>query len=864
MKRRTAIRAVLLLAGLALSAPAWSQQQTVPAPAGPRLLLVSPAGAQAGSTVELTFTGYDLDGSEALLFSDPRIKAEIVGAVETANTKTTPPPPKGPQGSGPTQSVRFKATIPGQTPTGVLDVRVVGKSGVSNPRAFLVGDLPETLEKEPNNDVDEAQRIALNSVVHGVINTPTDVDYFVFTGKKGQRVVVHCAASSVDSKLTPAIQIYGKDGAYLAHNRDYHNTDAVLDVILPADGDYYVRVFSFTYTQGGPEHFYRLSVSTAPWIDAVFPPVVETGKETQVTVYGRNLPGGKPDPNAVFEGRVLEKVVVTVKAPANADGRLDFPGVVPPAGSGIDGFAFRLRNESGSSNPYLLTIGHAPVVLDNGDNDTPEKAQKVPLPCEIAGRIEKVRDRDWYRFEAKKGDVIGIEVLGERLGTQADFYFTLRPADSKGNPIEVDDNPEILHPTQFFSRTDDPPFYRYEAPADGAYLLQVSSREADVQGGPRHLYHVRLTKPRPDFRLVVMPPSTNNPDAVMLPKGATTYYTVFAWRLDDYDGPIALHVEGLPPGVHCPPQTLPAGQKQGVLVLTADPGAAPWTGHIHVKGVAQIEGREVVRDARPASITWASQQNTPAVARLDFALPLAVRDEAAPFRLTATLDKDTALAGDKVTVKVKLERLSPDVKGPVAVTLLTMPTGQGGNQGRNVPVTFNNNQPLTLQPGTDTATATLDLKANMPPGSFTLVLRGTTAANVRDAQGRARQNSALSEASTPTTLKVIPKNVAEVTLTPKSVNLKSGGYVEVLVKVNRLYGFDGPLQVQLNVPPDQGKGISADAVTIPPGKDEAKLIIRSAAGTAQGQRNGITVQATATYEKQQTVQEAKLTLTVVK
>ena len=45
-------------------------------------------------------------------------------------------------------------------------------------------------------------------------------------------------------------------------------------------------------------------------------------------------------------------------------------------------------------------------MLENDDNDTPEKAQEVPLPCEIAGRVEKQRDRDWYAFTAKKGDVL--------------------------------------------------------------------------------------------------------------------------------------------------------------------------------------------------------------------------------------------------------------------------------------------------------------------------------------------------------------------------------------------------------------------------------------------------------------------------
>ena len=68
--------------------------------------------------------------------------------------------------------------------------------------------------------------------------------------------------------------------------------------MLPTDGDYYVRLYQFTHLSGGPDHFYRLSMTTAPWIDAVIPPMVPAGQATQVTVYGRNLPGGKLDPAA--------------------------------------------------------------------------------------------------------------------------------------------------------------------------------------------------------------------------------------------------------------------------------------------------------------------------------------------------------------------------------------------------------------------------------------------------------------------------------------------------------------------------------------------------------------------------------------
>src|SRR5581483_12499179 len=92
----------------------------------------------------------------------------------------------------PAPAARFKVTVGADAPLGCHDARLVNKWGVSNARAFVVGDLPEVLEKEPNNDVDQAQRVELNSTVNGAVASPTDVDYYVFAAKKGQRVVVSC------------------------------------------------------------------------------------------------------------------------------------------------------------------------------------------------------------------------------------------------------------------------------------------------------------------------------------------------------------------------------------------------------------------------------------------------------------------------------------------------------------------------------------------------------------------------------------------------------------------------------------------------------------------------------------------------
>ncbi|HKI36133.1 MAG TPA: hypothetical protein VKA46_30025, partial [Gemmataceae bacterium] len=44
----------------------------------PRLSTLVPAGGKAGTVVEVTFTGTDLEDPESLLFSHPSIKAEPI------------------------------------------------------------------------------------------------------------------------------------------------------------------------------------------------------------------------------------------------------------------------------------------------------------------------------------------------------------------------------------------------------------------------------------------------------------------------------------------------------------------------------------------------------------------------------------------------------------------------------------------------------------------------------------------------------------------------------------------------------------------------------------------------------------------
>ena len=561
-----------------------AQQMQQIASSAPILNMAYPAGGKAGSTFEVTVTGQNFDAVEGLHFSFPGATAEVLNAEMAPVDKNPQKRPKGMQ-AGPRAAYKFKVTVPEKTPLGIHDVRVVTKAGVSNPRAFVVGDLPETAEKEPNDDVPTAQRIPLDSVVHGVIGTPTDVDYYQFAGKKGQRVVVSCLTSSIDSRLPAAIQLYSMAGKFLGFNRNYQNNDALIDATLPEDGDYFVRVFGFTHTIGGPDYFYRLSVSTAPWIDAVVPSAVEAGKETKVTVFGRNLPGGVIDPALKLDGVALEKVVVTVKPPVNPKAKLDYSGMVLPMSSSLDGFELRLRNAAGASNPFLIAYARAPVIVEAAPSNVTEAANVVPLPVQVAGRIEKRGEIDWYRFAGKKGQPLAIELFGDRLGSPADFKFTLKAA--RTTLTTQDDNLETMSP-QFYSRTDDPPRYRFTPGEDADYFVGVSS--ADNGFGPRHVYSLRIAPEDGDFQVVAMPVSNVSPDCAVTGPEGNYAYTLFVWRLGNFTSDITVSATKLPPGVTMKPQIVSATQKQAAAVLSVATGAPAYSGPIVLEAQAEING----------------------------------------------------------------------------------------------------------------------------------------------------------------------------------------------------------------------------------------------------------------------------------
>ncbi len=811
----------------------------------PRLTLLTPCGGKIGTTLEVTFTGTELEDPDALLFSHPGIKAMPIVPPEPK------PDPKDPKKTAPRPPItKFTVTIAQDVPLGFHDVRFVNKHGVSNPRRFVVGNLNEVIEKEPNNDVEQAQKVDIGTTVTGTITAGTDVDYFSFTGKKGQRVVISCLTASIDSRLDPEIRVLGV-GRDLASYRPYPGQDGLVDVILPEDADYLVRLNKFTYTVANADYFYRLNISTGPQIDAVFPAIVEPGKATQITLFGRNLPGGKLDPTSVVNGHVLEKLTVSVNAPGDpaSINQLKFTGHITPLMGTLDGFEYRLNGPTGVSNPAPLFFAKAPVIVENDANDTADKAQAVPVPCEIGGRIDKPRDRDWFVFDAKKGDAYIIDVQSHRLGAPTDMWFILRNPETKADITLQDDNADSLSLRFYTANNRDPAPYRFVAPADGKYQLMLASHTGDNHADPTHVYRVRISVEKPDFRLLVMPPDETRPDSCRLWQGGSHHYTVYAYRTDGFKGDILLTMEGLPAGVTCPPQVLAANLRMTQLVVIATDNAAEFTGAVKVTGTAIVDGKKIVHEARAATVTWGVQiqQNIPTITRLDRELVLAIRDKA-PGKLVPTKDKVIVSLGDKIDIPLKLTRSFPEFKANLQVQPVAgeLPAG----------LTFAN---LTFAPGKDDVNAVVTVAANVPPGKYNLTFRGF--ATIQPNAKAKPVNTLL--ISTPVELTILPKQVATLSVDNANATITTGADATIVVKVARQYDFADPFKVELVLPPNV-KGVAAENITIGSGQNEAKMVLRVPLGTPPGALQNLTVRATAIVNGNvPLVHEIKINVTTV-
>jgi hypothetical protein len=232
-------------------------------------------------------------------------------------------------------------------PAGIYPISARSGDLVSNPVPFAVDTLPETLDKEPNNRQQNAQRVTLPVIVNGRIDQPGDWDVFRFNARAGDEIVAEVHARRLDSPLDSILRLTDAAGRELAVNDDAedkgaalltHQADSRLYFKLPARGAYYLHLGD-VQGKGGPDYAYRLRISRPqPDFELRVVPAslnARAGATVPVTVYALRRDGfagdialhlkGAPEGFRMCGGVIpgsAESVRLTLTMPSRPEGPL--------------------------------------------------------------------------------------------------------------------------------------------------------------------------------------------------------------------------------------------------------------------------------------------------------------------------------------------------------------------------------------------------------------------------------------------------------------------------------------------------------------------------------------------------------------
>ncbi len=492
------------------------------------------------------------------------------------------------------ETITVQVTMITNTQPGEQEIRLATPNGLSNPLVFCVGQLAEfsrPASKTPTPDLEpflerlgkkpvpakSETRITLPAIVNGQI-MPGAMDRYRFAARRGQRLVVAASARALIPYLADAVPgwfqatlaLYDAKGNELAYNDGYRfNPDPVLLFEIPADGDYAIEIKDSIY-RGREDFVYRISIGELPFVTSNFPLGGPAGVQTTVELKGWNLPATN-----------LTQAVKFAE-----------PGV----------YQLSASNGDRISNLAPFAVDTLPECLEQEPNNTPENAQRVTLPILVNGRIDQPGDADVFRFEGRADEEVVAEVMARRLGSPLDSF--LRLTDAAGKQIAFNDDHEDKGAGLETHHADS--YLRATLPANGTFYVHLGDTQR--KGGPEFGYRLRLSAPRPDFALRVVPSSLS------VRAGASVPLTVYALRKDGFTNAITLELKDAPEGFKLSGAQVPANQDKVRFTLTApaiplsrpagtlspSEGERDGVRGLQLQGWAIIDGQAVFRPAVPA------------------------------------------------------------------------------------------------------------------------------------------------------------------------------------------------------------------------------------------------------------------------
>jgi hypothetical protein len=635
MRANRTVACTLLAAFVCASCPGASSTNATPPRAKPKAAVAArpepaqaaqpyissifPPGGQQGQTVKVTVEGRDLGNVREVFVTGTGVTARLSGA----NT---------------TNRLEITVTLAAGAPLGERDLRVLTRGGPSNRFRFIVGELPETLEQEPNSELRQAQALnRLPVVVNGRL-LQADRDFYKFHGKAGQTLVLDVQArallpyiaDAVPGWCDPVMTLYSPEGKPLITVDDFRSKpDPVITCTLPTTGDYYVELNDVLF-RGRADFVYRLTIGEIPYVTDIYPLGGQRGTTARVLVRGVNLPLTNLD------------VAIPADSPKYRSIGLSSGGL--------------------AHNRLPFAVGNWAEATETEPNDSLTNATVIAAPATVNGIIDHPGDIDYYKFKAQRGDRWVMEIIARRVDSPLDSVLTL--LDSTGKELQENDDTPDPEAALVTHQADSRIVYTFRQNAD--FYLRV--RDGQSKGGPAYAYRLSIGPEPPDFTLRL------TPDNPRVGRGETALITIDAVRKGGFDGDISVVAENLPAKFNVNAAVLTEGQNQGVLTITAPFDAELGILEPKISGKAKIEEKEVVHAAFPAESVMQAFAYTYYVPTHELLLGVV---EGAPFALAINVASNAVLElprSGELQLPVKVLRREGG-NGAVSINLVRPPPG---------------------------------------------------------------------------------------------------------------------------------------------------------------------------------------------
>jgi hypothetical protein len=522
---------------LTISPAAFAQQ----VPIDPASTHIFPAGGQRGSVAPVRIGSQCLPPQSALKFWGEGVTAPaVLGPRAVARYESSPR--RDPRETPMSYAREWESVveISADAPLGQKLWRLSSGRGGVVARPFIVGELPEFVESESNSSPDKAERVSLGVTINGQIAGERDVDYFQFSVLQGETVTAEVVAARLGSPLETIIEFHDSGGRRQQAQEFRLGSDPVLVFKAPASGEYRLFVANLSF-RGGPEFVYRITLNKLPYVQLVFPAVLQAGTSREIETF------------RAFGDGALQRQIETVTAP-RAPG--EFWLAAPTA-----------------ANPLALEASEDPTLVEREPNDDLQQAMEIATDVVVSGQLAKPTDQDWFRFTAAKDQTFSIECKAA-------------PKTAPTLPVVqvVDGGGAILASVKGVEAADRVARLDWRATFDGPCYLRVIDIAHGAAGGPEFVYALSLRRGRPDFSLLA------KSDFVNVVQEGRSELELAVLRRGGFDRPIDLSITGLPEGVRYEPQQIAAGQTSLKVAFLAAADARPTAAALQIAGVATIDG----------------------------------------------------------------------------------------------------------------------------------------------------------------------------------------------------------------------------------------------------------------------------------